>query len=170
MFLFICVCLFILSTFDVHDIFAVPFNSSVSQLSPQPSPVPQDGSMTNQSSPPTTTIFLNRLLGVAPLGPVPFTKEHLHQLTLEEAAFHHLPHPSDSERIRWVHILDIRSVGFILIFQGYNFIFILVILLCNNRWHNKPFKKMTTSNCKIVDCACILWLEISIWLLVCHLS
>ncbi|KAL4239666.1 CCR4-NOT transcription complex [Mactra antiquata] len=78
----------------------VPFNSSVSQLSPQPSPVPQDGSMTNQSSPPTTTIFLNRLLGVAPLGPVPLTKEHYHQLTLEEAAFHHLPHPSDSERIR----------------------------------------------------------------------
>ncbi|XP_060605969.1 CCR4-NOT transcription complex subunit 3-like isoform X1 [Ruditapes philippinarum] len=78
----------------------VPFNSSVSQLSPQPSPGSQDGSLSSQPLPQTTTIHLNRLLGVAPLGPVPLVKEHVYQLTMGEAAFHHLPHPSDSERLR----------------------------------------------------------------------
>lgn len=48
----------------------------------------------------TTSIQLNPLLGVAPLGPVPLSKEHHYQLTMIEAAFHHLPHPSDSERLR----------------------------------------------------------------------
>lgn len=52
------------------------------------------------AAPQTTSIQLNPLLGVAPLGPVPFTKENIYQLTMIEAAFHHLPHPSDSERIR----------------------------------------------------------------------
>ena len=78
----------------------MPFSSG-SQLSPQPSPGSQDGSL-GQQAPLTTTIRLNRLLGVAPLGPVPLHKEHLMQLTMEEAAFHHLPHPSDSERLRLV--------------------------------------------------------------------
>lgn len=39
-------------------------------------------------------------LGVCPLGPVPLTKEQLYQQAMEEAAWHHMPHPSDSERIR----------------------------------------------------------------------
>lgn len=52
------------------------------------------------ATPQTTSIQLNPLLGVAPLGPVPFTKENIYQLTMIEAAFHHLPHPSDSERLR----------------------------------------------------------------------
>ncbi|EHB18867.1 CCR4-NOT transcription complex subunit 3 [Heterocephalus glaber] len=39
-------------------------------------------------------------LGVCPLGPVPLTKEQLYQQVMEEAAWHHMPHPSDSERIR----------------------------------------------------------------------
>ncbi|XP_062993507.1 CCR4-NOT transcription complex subunit 3 [Elgaria multicarinata webbii] len=39
-------------------------------------------------------------LGVCPLGPVPLSKEQLYQQAMEEAAWHHMPHPSDSERIR----------------------------------------------------------------------
>ena len=52
------------------------------------------------SAPQTSSIQLNPLLGVAPLGPVPLMKENLYQLTMSDAAFHHLPHPSDSERLR----------------------------------------------------------------------
>jgi len=40
------------------------------------------------------------LLGVAPLGIVPLNKEHQFQYSMLEAASHHLPHPSDSERLR----------------------------------------------------------------------
>ncbi|KAJ8958975.1 hypothetical protein NQ314_006339, partial [Rhamnusium bicolor] len=39
------------------------------------------------------------LLGVAPLGAIPLQKEHQSQFQLMEAAFYHMPHPSDSERI-----------------------------------------------------------------------
>jgi len=40
------------------------------------------------------------LLGVAPLGPVPLQKEHQCQFQMMEAAFYHMPHPADSERVR----------------------------------------------------------------------
>ena len=40
------------------------------------------------------------LLGVAPLGVVPLGKDHQFQYSMLEAASHHLPHPSDSERLR----------------------------------------------------------------------
>ncbi|KAH0513716.1 CCR4-NOT transcription complex subunit 3 [Microtus ochrogaster] len=39
-------------------------------------------------------------LGVCLLGPVSLTKEQLYQQAMEEAVWHHMPHPSDSERIR----------------------------------------------------------------------
>ncbi|KAM6996809.1 LOW QUALITY PROTEIN: CCR4-NOT transcription complex subunit 3 [Passerculus sandwichensis] len=39
-------------------------------------------------------------LGVCPLGPLPLPKEQLYQQALQEPAWHHMPHPSDSERIR----------------------------------------------------------------------
>ena len=52
------------------------------------------------SAPQTSSIQLNPLLGVAPLGPLQLTKENVYQLSMSEAAFHHLPHPSDSERLR----------------------------------------------------------------------
>ncbi|XP_060076650.1 CCR4-NOT transcription complex subunit 3-like isoform X3 [Ylistrum balloti] len=81
-----------------------PFNNSTSTSSqvvaPQPtSPSPSSSSDQSQQAQ-TTTIHLNPLLGVAPLGPVPLTREHFYQLTMLEAAHHHFPHPSDSERIR----------------------------------------------------------------------
>ncbi|KAK7506379.1 hypothetical protein BaRGS_00002491 [Batillaria attramentaria] len=75
-----------------------------SVLTPQVLSVSQVGSSLQTSqqnaTPQTTSIQLNPLLGVAPLGPVPFTKENIYQLTMIDAAFHHLPHPSDSERLR----------------------------------------------------------------------
>ncbi|XP_072167685.1 CCR4-NOT transcription complex subunit 3-like [Diadema setosum] len=40
------------------------------------------------------------LLGVAPLGPVTLTKEQMLQQSVMESCYHHLPHPSDSERQR----------------------------------------------------------------------
>lgn len=43
---------------------------------------------------------ISPLLGVAPLGPVPLSKDHQFQFTMLESAFIHLPHPSDSERIK----------------------------------------------------------------------
>ncbi|XP_030053746.1 CCR4-NOT transcription complex subunit 3 isoform X2 [Microcaecilia unicolor] len=54
------------------------------------------------SQPPTQLSEVNipLSLGVCPLGPVPLTKEQMYQQAMEEAAWHHMPHPSDSERIR----------------------------------------------------------------------
>ena len=40
------------------------------------------------------------LLGVAPLGAVPLQKEHQAQFQMMESAFFHMPHPSDSEKLR----------------------------------------------------------------------
>uniref|UniRef100_A0ABD2VUH9 CCR4-NOT transcription complex subunit 3 n=1 Tax=Trichogramma kaykai TaxID=54128 RepID=A0ABD2VUH9_9HYME len=48
----------------------------------------------------TAEAHIPPLLGVAPLGPVPLQKEHQHQFQMMEAAFYHMPHPSDSERMR----------------------------------------------------------------------
>lgn len=40
-------------------------------------------------------------LGVCPLGPVPLSKEQVYQQAMQESAWAHMPHPSDSERIRY---------------------------------------------------------------------
>lgn len=39
-------------------------------------------------------------LGVCPLGPTPLSKDQLYQQAMQESAWTHMPHPSDSERIR----------------------------------------------------------------------
>jgi hypothetical protein len=54
------------------------------------------------NSPPhaTSEAHIPPLLGVAPLGPVPLQKEHQFQLQMLEAAYFHMPHPSDSEKLR----------------------------------------------------------------------
>ncbi|XP_013880300.1 CCR4-NOT transcription complex subunit 3 [Austrofundulus limnaeus] len=39
-------------------------------------------------------------LGVCPLGPVPLSKDQLYQQAMQDSAWMHMPHPSDSERIR----------------------------------------------------------------------
>lgn len=48
----------------------------------------------------TSAIRLNPVLGVAPLGPQPLDRLHIFQLEMLESAARHLPHPSDSQRIR----------------------------------------------------------------------
>ena len=53
----------------------------------------------------TNTAHLQPLLGVAPLGPVPLNKERCYQLAMLEAAYHHLPLPADSEKVRYKHVL-----------------------------------------------------------------
>ena len=47
-----------------------------------------------------TEAHIPPLLGVAPLGPVALNKETRFQYQMLEAAFQHMPHPSDSERLR----------------------------------------------------------------------
>lgn len=53
-----------------------------------------------QSAKPTTEAHIPTLYSVAPLGPVPMTKEHEYQFQMLQSAFYHMPHPSDSERLR----------------------------------------------------------------------
>ncbi|XP_044137628.1 CCR4-NOT transcription complex subunit 3 isoform X3 [Bufo gargarizans] len=62
---------------------------------------------TTTTQPPTTQpssqlseVNIPLSLGVCPLGPVPLTTDQLYQQAMEDAAWHHMPHPSDSERIR----------------------------------------------------------------------
>ena len=44
--------------------------------------------------------FIQPILGVAPLGKTPLTKEQSQQLSILDCAYKKLPHPSDTERIR----------------------------------------------------------------------
>uniref|UniRef100_A0A6Q2XHX7 CCR4-NOT transcription complex subunit 3 n=1 Tax=Esox lucius TaxID=8010 RepID=A0A6Q2XHX7_ESOLU len=57
-----------------------------------PASAPQQPSLSEVSIPPS--------LGVCPLGPVPLSKDQLYQQAMQESAWTHMPHPSDSERIR----------------------------------------------------------------------
>ncbi|XP_031432915.1 CCR4-NOT transcription complex subunit 3a isoform X2 [Clupea harengus] len=50
--------------------------------------------------PAVSEVNLPPSLGVCPLGPTPLSKEQLYQQAMQEAAWTHMPHPSDSERIR----------------------------------------------------------------------
>uniref|UniRef100_A0AAZ3PCS5 CCR4-NOT transcription complex subunit 3 n=1 Tax=Oncorhynchus tshawytscha TaxID=74940 RepID=A0AAZ3PCS5_ONCTS len=61
-------------------------------LPPGPPSAPQQPSLSEVSIPPS--------LGVCPLGPVPLSKDQLYQQAMQESAWTHMPHPSDSERIR----------------------------------------------------------------------
>ncbi|XP_061597617.1 CCR4-NOT transcription complex subunit 3-like [Cololabis saira] len=63
-------------------------------------------STTTPSGPPSapqlslSEVSIAPSLGVCPLGPVPLSKDQLYQQAMQEAAWTHMPHPSDSERIR----------------------------------------------------------------------
>ncbi|XP_045623082.1 CCR4-NOT transcription complex subunit 3 isoform X6 [Procambarus clarkii] len=61
-----------------------------------------NSSSTNSSGkcPATCEAHIPPLLGVAPLGPAQLTVEHELQFKMLQAAFFHMPHPSDSERLR----------------------------------------------------------------------
>lgn len=67
------------------------------EAAPQPPPPPPTNRNQSQAK---TEAMIPPLLGVAPLGAVPLQKEHQQQFQLMEAAFYHMPHPSDTERIR----------------------------------------------------------------------
>lgn len=77
-------------------------------LRPHACHCPADILLSSTSAPPASAqpplqlseVNIPLSLGVCPLGPVPLTKEQLYQQAMEEAAWHHMPHPSDSERIR----------------------------------------------------------------------
>ncbi|KAH7950341.1 hypothetical protein HPB49_022712 [Dermacentor silvarum] len=62
--------------------------------------VPRPQQQQQQQSAATTEAHIPPLRGVAPLGPAPLSKECFYQLRLLEAASMHMPHPSDSERLR----------------------------------------------------------------------
>uniref|UniRef100_A0A4W4FCM0 CCR4-NOT transcription complex subunit 3 n=1 Tax=Electrophorus electricus TaxID=8005 RepID=A0A4W4FCM0_ELEEL len=59
---------------------------------PSGPPVAPQSSLSEVNIPPS--------LGVCPLGPTPLSKEQLYQQAMQESAWTHMPHPSDSERIR----------------------------------------------------------------------
>ncbi|XP_026999765.1 CCR4-NOT transcription complex subunit 3b isoform X3 [Tachysurus fulvidraco] len=63
-----------------------------SSTAPSGTPTAPQSSLTEVNIPPS--------LGVCPLGSVPISKEQQYQHIMQEAAWTHMPHPSDSERIR----------------------------------------------------------------------
>uniref|UniRef100_A0A671PXI9 CCR4-NOT transcription complex subunit 3 n=1 Tax=Sinocyclocheilus anshuiensis TaxID=1608454 RepID=A0A671PXI9_9TELE len=63
-----------------------------SSTAPSGTPAAPQSALSEVSIPPS--------LGVCPLGPVPHSKEQLYQQAMQESAWMHMPHPSDSERIR----------------------------------------------------------------------
>uniref|UniRef100_A0A672R5C2 CCR4-NOT transcription complex subunit 3 n=1 Tax=Sinocyclocheilus grahami TaxID=75366 RepID=A0A672R5C2_SINGR len=70
-----------------------------------PSGLKQNGATTppgptTAPQPAVSEVNLPPSLGACPLGPTPLTKEQLYQQAMQEAAWIHMPHPSDSERIR----------------------------------------------------------------------
>ncbi|XP_013793176.1 CCR4-NOT transcription complex subunit 3-like [Limulus polyphemus] len=74
------------------------FSSTTNSLSLQANTVqPVSGTLTNSV---TMEAHIPPLLGVAPLGPVPLTKNCFFQSQMLEASSQHMPHPSDSERLR----------------------------------------------------------------------
>ncbi|XP_013868157.1 CCR4-NOT transcription complex subunit 3a isoform X2 [Austrofundulus limnaeus] len=68
-----------------RDIFSSSSAAPGTPAAPQPS-------VSEVSIPPS--------LGVCPLGPTPLPKEQLYQQAMQDSAWNHMPHPSDSERIR----------------------------------------------------------------------
>ena len=65
-----------------------------------PTSTPTTSVAATSSAAATAEAHIPPLLGVAPLGPVPLNKETCFQYKMLEAAFGHMPHPSDSERLR----------------------------------------------------------------------
>ena len=78
--------LFVMSGFfPISDMFP-------SSTAPPGAPTAPQLSLSETTIPPS--------LGVCPLGPVPLSKDQVYQQAMQESAWAHMPHPSDSERIR----------------------------------------------------------------------
>lgn len=76
----------------LHSFFHPLLDIFPSSTAPSGTPAAPQSALSEVSIPPS--------LGVCPLGPVPFSKEQLYQQAMQESAWTHMPHPSDSERIR----------------------------------------------------------------------
>uniref|UniRef100_A0A3P8WJ47 CCR4-NOT transcription complex subunit 3 n=1 Tax=Cynoglossus semilaevis TaxID=244447 RepID=A0A3P8WJ47_CYNSE len=74
------------------DVSSLATNSAMVVLSSPVLPSAPQSSLSEVNVPPS--------LGVCPLGPLTLSKDHQYQQAMEEAAWIHMPHPSDSERIR----------------------------------------------------------------------
>ncbi len=79
----------------LHSFFHPPLDIFPSSTTSSGTPAAPQSALSEVSIPPS--------LGVCPLGPVPLSKEQLYQQAMQESAWTHMPHPSDSERIRWAH-------------------------------------------------------------------
>uniref|UniRef100_A0A8C7XMJ1 CCR4-NOT transcription complex subunit 3 n=1 Tax=Oryzias sinensis TaxID=183150 RepID=A0A8C7XMJ1_9TELE len=77
---------------DMASLHLPPDMFSSSTTAPPGAPSAPQSSLSEVSIPPS--------LGVCPLGPAPLSKDQLYQQPMQEAAWTHMPHPSDSERIR----------------------------------------------------------------------
>ncbi|KAH8272197.1 hypothetical protein KR018_011105, partial [Drosophila ironensis] len=71
---------------------------NLSNAAGQPTSVPSKAPQQQQM--PTTEAHIPTLLGVTPLGPTPLQKEHQIQFQMMEAAYYHLPHPMDTEKLQ----------------------------------------------------------------------
>ncbi len=76
----------------LHSFFHPPLDIFPSSTTSSGTPAAPQSTLSEVSIPPS--------LGVCPLGPVPLSKEQLYQQAMQESAWTHMPHPSDSERIR----------------------------------------------------------------------
>uniref|UniRef100_A0A8C6P9C6 CCR4-NOT transcription complex subunit 3 n=1 Tax=Nothobranchius furzeri TaxID=105023 RepID=A0A8C6P9C6_NOTFU len=79
---------FLYDDLDLDDIHIFPSSTTASSGPPS---APQ---------PSLSEVSILLSLGVCPLGPVPLSKDQLYQQAMQEAVWTHMPHPSDSERIR----------------------------------------------------------------------
>lgn len=83
-------------------------NDNVTSLSNGPNA--NINNLGNIKSTGTSEAHIPPLLSVAPLGTSPLQKEHQIQFQMMEAAFYHLPTPSDSERFRqYLHRQPIQT-------------------------------------------------------------
>lgn len=84
------------------------FSCVFSDIFPSSTTTPSGPPSAPQSS--LSEVSILPSLGVCPLGPVPLSKDQLYQQAMQEAAWTHMPHPSDSERIRCSKLLTVLTL------------------------------------------------------------
>lgn len=77
---------------------SLPLALSYSEIFPSSTTAPSGPPSGPQPS--LSEVSIPPSLGVCPLGPVPLSKDQVYQQAMQEQAWTHMPHPSDSERIR----------------------------------------------------------------------
>lgn len=74
--------------------------STQSKNDQNPNSMQSQSNMIRQMATGTGETRMTPLLGVAPLGPISLSKDNAYQQAMLEASWRHMPHPSDSERLR----------------------------------------------------------------------